>query len=418
MDTPEKIKEAEEVLQAMESKNSIKVFTLQYARATEVAEQLKSQLDLKKVGSIKADERANQVIVQTLPERMKDIENLIAGLDRKTKEVLIDVKIIKVRLSDQRDTGIEWEGLFRLGRDFGMAYLGSYPFSAVQSASAAWKSREQFLSDPMSGSVGAYPFSGTTSDYDLSTKVTPGEEMHVGVVSGRHDFDVLIKYLQTIGKTKILSNPTLAAINNHEATIHIGERRAYVTTTTTASSTTTTTAEEVTYVDTGIKLSMTPTINDEGYVLLKIRPEISSVIGTIQTSSNNEIPIIDTSTAETVVMAKDGATIVLGGLGKEEKTETTEQVPFLGRIPLLGALFRSSTKLSVRTELIIMITPTIFEGDVLVATQDKSMDRYVIKSTKKFDVFREEMPEAETRKVSAGIEDEKKLIPKGFKQYN
>jgi len=111
---------------------------LKYALAKNIEEQLKRrQLEHKKGrGTIRADERTNQVIVQTLPERMGEIANLIEGLDKKTKEILIDAKIIQIKLSNQLSQGIQWEGLFNVGKRYGMTYLGSYPFSSVDTASA------------------------------------------------------------------------------------------------------------------------------------------------------------------------------------------------------------------------------------------------------------------------------------------
>ena len=141
--------------------------------------------------------------------------------------------------------------------------------------------------------------------------------MHVGVVGSSTDFDVVIKYLQTIGKTKILSNPKIAVTNNQEAKIHVGQKEAYVTTTTTTGQTTNTVSEQVTFVDVGVIISVVPTINKDGYVILKLKTEINSVIDTLVTPTNNKIPIIDTSLAETTVMAREGSTILIGGLKKE-----------------------------------------------------------------------------------------------------
>jgi type II secretory pathway component GspD/PulD (secretin) len=419
MDTAENLMEAKKALYALEQKSSIKVFGLKYAKAKDIEEQLKAQLDIKKVGTIKADERTNQVIVQALPERMDKIAELISALDKKTKAVLIDIKIIKIKLTNQLESGIEWEGIFNVAAKYGMTYVGSYPFSAVQAATDAWRSRKQVYSD-MKGSIGSYPFSGTTSNYSGGTKVTPGERLHVGIIDRKRDFDVMIKYLQTLGKTKILSNPTLAVINNQEAKIHVGERRAYITTTTTTGSTTTTTSEAVTYVDVGIQLSITPMINEDGYVTMKVKPEISSVIGNVTTSSNNLIPVIDTSEVETTVIAKDGATIILGGLGKEEKTESSFQIPILGNIPLLGLLFRSRTQGTERTELLIMLTPIIFEGDTLVTPKGKEDQVFGVKPKKKFDVFRQEVPqnkEPQAEEVEA-TEQGEAFSSKGFKNYD
>jgi type II secretory pathway component GspD/PulD (secretin) len=398
MDTPAKIEEAQKILDSLEQKSDVKIFTLQYAKAKDVEEQLKAQLELKNAGTVKSDERTNQVIVQTFPERMKNIEELIAGLDKKTKAVLIDTKIIRIQLSDQLDKGVQWEGLFDVAKQFGMTYIGSTPYSVVGAASNPWMSRLTQLNGGWvwtgsenvgkigSGEVGSYPSSATTG-----SKVIPGEAMHIGIVDAKRDFDVMIKYLQTFGKTRILSNPSLSVVNNHEAKIHIGERRAYVTTTTTTGTTSSTVSEDVTYLDIGVKLSITPMINDDGYVTMKVKPEISSIVGEIITPSKNVIPILDTSECETTVIAKDGATIMLGGLGREEKVEDTQGVPILRKIPFIGFLFSQSTKRVMRSELIILLTPIIFEGDKLITAKDKEDEMFGAKPVKKFDVFKEEI---------------------------
>lgn len=401
MDTPEKIGEIEKALAILEEKNLVQVFQLKYAKAKDVEEQLKTQLDAKKVGSIKADERSNQVIIQTLPERMQGIENLITALDKKTKVVLIDTKIVKVKLSDELTSGIEWEGLFSLGKKAGTTYLGSYPFSVIQGATTAWQSRKDFLTSK--NQIGAYPFSGNTASVNASTKVAPGEKMHIGTINNKQDFDALIKYLQTLGRTQILSNPKLAVINNQEARIHVGEKQAYVTTTTTTGQTTTTVSEEVTFVDVGIQLSVTPTINDEGYVTMKVKPEVSSVVSTLTTPSGNKIPIIDSSMAETTVMVKDGSTIIIGGLRKEEKTSSSEGVPILSKIPILGFFFRSGTNKTERTELLVMITPHIVKGDTLTTGDEREFGTSPGKEYKEYPSFSEE---AEFRPSKEAPEEE------------
>jgi type II secretory pathway component GspD/PulD (secretin) len=255
----------------------------------------------------------------------------------------------------------------------------------LQTAASGWQSREAFLNSQ--AKIGAYPFSGNTSSVSASTKVSPGEKMHMGMVTNSQDFDILMKYLQTLGKTQILSNPKLAVINNQEARIHIGERQAYITSTITKGQTSDTVSEEVTFVDVGIQLSVTPTINDEGYVTMKVKTEVSSKIGELTTSLNNKIPIIDTSMAETTVMAKDGSTIIIGGLRKEEKTSSSEQVPILGKIPLLGFFFRSGTNKTERTELLVMLTPHIVGGDALITGNEREFGTVPGKEYKEYPSF-------------------------------
>ena len=417
MDTPENIREVMKALQSLEQKSCTEVFMLRYAKAEDVAEKLKTQLDAKKVGMVKADPRANQVIVQTLPERMDDIRQLITDLDKKTKQVLVSVKIIQIRLLDDNTRGIEWEGIFNiLSNSSAMTYLGSTPFTAVQATTAAWRSRKSVLETV--GYPGSYPFSGFTTDYVGEPKATGTEKMHLGMVGDKADFDAVVKYLETIGKVKVLTNPSLAIINNEEAKVHIGERQAYITTTTTRSASTITTAEAVTYLDVGVQMKITPNINDKGYVTMRIKPEISSVVDHITSPSGNEIPIVDTSMAETTVMVKDGATIIIGGLSKQESIDNAKQTPGLGDIPVVGNLFKSGTKKLRRLELVILLTPVIIEGDELITIKDSERKRFPPKKAKKFDVFKEEKrSEPIEKRKPVEVSKDGSLEPKGFKKY-
>ena len=367
MDAPERLQLMEQVLKDFQEKNLVKVIRLNYAKAKDVEDALKNQIDAKKIGLIKADERSNQVIVQALPGRMKQIERLVKELDQKTREVIIDVNIVQVKLKNTTDKGVEWEGLFDLGNALGMSYLGSYPFSSMVGGSDDWISRKQALEQV--GYVGSYPFSGTSSNYSAGRRSIGSSEMHLGAI-GTHDFDLIIRYLETIGKTKILSNPKVAVVNDQEAKIHVGQKDAYVTTTTTTGTSTSTISENVTFVDVGVIISVVPKINEDGFITLKIKTEISSVIDTLITPSNNRIPIIDTSLAETTILVKDGSTVIIGGLRKEQNTSIVRQVPFLGSIPVLGRLFSVSSVDSDRTELVIILTPRLISGEVFIAGAD------------------------------------------------
>ncbi len=423
LDAPERMAEIAKAVEALEQKTTIKIFDLKYANAKDVEGQLKAQLDDKKAGSIQADERTNQIIVQTLPERMVDIERLVRGLDRKTRQVLIDARIVKIDLTDSKSRGVEWEGLFSLGKKYGLSYIGSTPFSVVNPPTTAGTFTPRLgLFEAMQyfGDIGGYPFSGTTSDLSSSVRDTGSESLHLGMI-GRHDFDILFKYLDTFGETKILSCPKIAVINNHEAKIHVGERQAYVTTSTTTGQTTTTISENVTFVDVGLQLSVIPTINADGYVTMKIKPEISNVVDVIVSSSDNQIPIINTVMAETSVMVKDGATILIGGLHKEEEVETYEGVPFLGRVPFLGYLFSDRTKATRRVEICILLTPHIIEGDELTTGYERDFGAKIDKTYQEYAPITAESdlsPRAlspRSYREYPGIEEEKASYPSTIK---
>ena len=386
IDIPEKIREMRAAVDSFERSNEVRVFPLQYAKAKDVEEQLRTQLDNKKVGLIKADERANQVIVQTLAGRMEEIERLIKQLDAKTREVLIETTIIKIKLINENSRGVEWEGLFDTGRRKGLQYIGSTPFATVNPSTTAgeFSTRRETWYDQADQNVGSYPFSGTTSELSASVKETGLESLHVGMVSAQ-DFDFVFKLLESYGATRILANPKIMVTNNQESRIHVGEKQAYVTTTTTTGQVSNTVAEDVTFVDVGIQLSMTPEINEDGYVTMKVKAEISSVTSTLITPSENKIPIIDTSLAETTVMVKEGTTIVLGGLRRDEEVTTKEQTPFFSKIPFIGSMFKSGNKKVDRTELMILLTPHIITGDVLVTPQGRPAGELGVKDLKAYD---------------------------------
>ena len=366
MDTPEKTKEIERAIAALEKKTIIQVFELKYAKAKDIEEQLKDKLDVKKVGTVKADERSNRVVVQTLPERMKDVEELISSLDTKTRQVLIDAKIVKVTLLNDSAIGVEWEGLMDvvgIGTKNVMDYLGNHPLSPLNRLGQSFIDESAGRVASITGLDPTSKVFTSTSQPTAGSKTTLSEKIYFGK-TGR--WEAVLSFLNTIGHTKILSNPKLAIVNNQEAKILVGKREAYVTTTTTTGQTTSTISEDVTFIDVGIQLSVTPTINADGYVTMKIRPEISSVVGSLITPSKNVIPIVDTSSTETTVMIKDGSTIVIGGLRKDEEVYSSKQVPFFSKIPLIGNLFKSDTSDNEQTELLILITPHIIDGDMLL----------------------------------------------------
>lgn len=355
IDTQENLGRIEEAVNALEEKRTIQVFNLKYAKAKDVEERLKAHLDAKKVGLIISDERSNQLIIQTLPERMKTIAQLIQSLDNKTKEVLLVSKIIKVSVSDDLNAEIKWEGFFRQFNVFGTKgsenFIGNHPFSPLA------RSGESFLDDFANIAVTSRPTQGSKNIFT--------ENLFLGG-KGEDNYELFLKFLKTLGETKVLSSPRLTVVNNQEAKIHVGEREAYVTTTTTTGQSTTSTAEQVTFVDVGIQLAVTPTINDDGYITMKIKPEISSVTRTLTTPSKNTIPIIDTSEAETTVMVKDGTSIIIAGLRRDDRTNSDKRVPFFGDLPVIGNLFRSVAKTNKRTELLVLLTPYIVTGDALV----------------------------------------------------
>jgi len=321
IDTPAKISDMQQLIKGVDVPVVTKVFNLSYAKAEEVEKKL-SEVVTKNVGRVKVDKRSNKIYVTDTPAKIKEIYGIISAFDEKHREVLIEAKIVKVILSDQFKMGVDWERL--LTKYHNLDLKGSFT---------------------------------------VLTSTDKRGKFSIGTIAA-DDYSAIVEALNTVGNTNTLSSPRITAINNEEAKILVGSTEPYVTTTTTTpASGPTTIAESVNFIDVGVKLFVTPTINEENFITMKIKPEVSSVSGYLTTSQNNKIPIVDTTTAETTVMVKDGVTIVIGGLIKDELIDTVNKIPLLGDIPLLGFMFRNKDKLVKKTELVVFLTPHIISGD-------------------------------------------------------
>ena len=332
IDTPQVIEEMKKAIDRMESPMETYVYSLQYAKADVIAEKLKARIDANTVGSITADERSNQLMVRALPGRRQEVESVIKSLDVKTKEVLIDARVLQIVFKPNYDLGIDWDLSFSKFPD---PELKKLTFKNV------------FLNESKL----------TTSDR-LSSNFT---KIAVGNIAA-DAFQAAVRALKQVSDTKILSNPKLLVTNNEEAKIHVGDTVPYIISTTSGTGDNAITSEDVRFVDVGLKLMVMPTINDDGFVNMRLKPEISTVVAKI-TSKGGGIPQINKTEVETTVLVKDGNTIIMGGLRKDDKTHTAKGVPFLMDVPFLRAFFGVTGDTVESTEIVIFITPHIVSGE-------------------------------------------------------
>jgi len=302
-----------------------RVIPLQFADAEKVKPEIDAALT-PDVGQLRLDKRSNALIVSDVPARLPQIEQLIKAFDAKGRQVYIESTIVSVTLSDKFDTGIAWN----------------------------WVSESRNIPDIT-----------ITNSLPIASDATNALKLVVGTIAA-NDVTATLNLLQSFGETKVLSSPHIAVMNNQDARILVGRREAYVTSTTTQAQATATTAETIQFIDVGVKLYVTPTINESDYIQLKIRPEVSSVASTLTTSTGNKIPIVETTEAETQVMVKNGTTVIIGGLMKDTLTKSRQSIPILGELPVLGALFRNASDRIEKTELVILMTPRIISGEELV----------------------------------------------------
>ncbi|MFA6349336.1 MAG: secretin N-terminal domain-containing protein [Candidatus Omnitrophota bacterium] len=323
IDSEGKIREMMEFITSTDLPIQTRIFNLDYAPADKLSAKLADAVT-KGVGSIKIDERTNKIAITDYVFKLDEIAKIITAFDDKTPQVLIDAQIIEVTPSDKFVMGVNWD----------------YWIKKYFRISAAL---------PISGA--SQLFLGTSSTESVTE---PGQ------------YKAILDLLQTIGDTKILASPRIMALNNQEAKIHVGTKEAYITSTTSQAGTgTEVTAQSVNFVDTGIQLAVTPTINRDGFVTMKIKPEISSSEDKTLKSQDTEttVPIVTSSEAETTIMIKDGVTVIIGGLKKEQRTKTVNKIPVLGDIPYLKVLFRNISDEVITKDLVILLTPHIITGE-------------------------------------------------------
>ena len=326
-DTPKKLADIMQYIAQIDIPRETKVFNINYAKADELAKTIGPMLT-KDVGSIEFDARSNTLVVMDIPPKMAEIAAMIFALDKDDKEVFIEAKIVQISLGDHYQMGINWEQI-----------LPNAGHTVVDLKSSF-----------------SVPGTSITSGVGTAT---------VGTLN-RDNYQVVLQALDTFGKSRTLSNPRLSVVNNQEASILIGSNTPYTTSTGVTNSATTTTSETVSFVDTGVKLHVTPTIHEDGYITMKIKPEISDIGSYFIDNSNggNKIPIVDTSEVQTTVRVKDGVTIIIGGLMKDELSNSKNKVPVLGDLPFIGKAFNSEDRNMQKTEIVIFLTPHIINGDV------------------------------------------------------
>ncbi|QUM78278.1 pilus (MSHA type) biogenesis protein MshL [Moritella sp. 24] len=268
--------------------------------------------------------QAGLVTVHGYPKDIRKIKDFLAKSEAQLqRQVLLEVKIMEVTLNDGYEQGIDWN---------------------VNNGDVATKSSFKF-------------------DVTDITDIASGG----GVLTlAGNDFSAAINLLKTQGDVNVLSSPRVTALNNQKAVIKVGRDEYFVTGYSTTTSTETKQVEqdiEITPFFSGIALDVTPQIDSEGGVLLHVHPSIIDVTDSSKTVAGTELPLAksDVRETDTVVKAKSGEIIVIGGLMKTANKDLVSKVPFLGDIPWLGEFFTNRSQSAQKTELIILIKPVVVD---------------------------------------------------------
>jgi general secretion pathway protein D len=266
---------------------------------------------------VQADPQTNSLVIRTSPRNFESIRNIVQGLDRMRPQVLIKVLIAEVTLDDEFRFGVEWnwENKFHVNGD---------------SITQAYK-----------------------TDYNLfsqgGTATLTGDELGATLNAFAED-----------GRLKVMATPRILVLDNQSAEISIGKDVPRVTNSTINAQGNP--QNTIQYRTVGILLSVTPHINFDGLVTMQVHPEISDRAPeseSVQITEGVTSPTFNVNYADTVVAARNGQTVVIGGLIRESEEDTVQKIPFLGDIPLIGALFSNTTKAKVRRELMIFLTPYV-----------------------------------------------------------
>jgi type IV pilus assembly protein PilQ len=328
-----------------------------YAKVSDLAKLIKagSAKDsmLSPRGSLSVDERTNTLLVQDTSDKLSDIRRLVQTLDVPVKQVLIEARIVIVSDTFERDLGA------RFGVNQASSLTGS-PNSLLAVAGNGSGANSILAGGLPTASLSTLPATALNNRYQVNTPAAnTNGSIGISLLGGSYLVDLELTAAQNEGKSETLSSPRIITANQKQATIMQGVQIPYQES---ASSGATTTQ----FKDAVLKLKVTPLITPDNRVIMDLDVSDDSVGQQVTSATGGSVPSIDTRQIITQVLVNDGQTVVLGGVLDTKWSKSANKVPFFGDIPFLGALFRSTTDINNKTELLIFITPKILrEGSNL-----------------------------------------------------
>lgn len=319
---------------------AVRLIPVSYAVADEVKPQVTALLSPR--GKVNIDERTNVLIVEDIAEVLLKVERLIRTLDTQTPQVLIEARIVEARANFARQLGIQWGGNVNATSQYGTSTGLTFPNNIRISGGA----------DDQQNNVTEGVVENSNYAVNLPAVVGSGGGGALGFVFGSAGGAALINLrlsaAESTGKVKVISAPKVVTLDNKEAKILSGERVPI--TVVTANGPTTR------FIDANLELNVTPHVTQDGAVLLKITATNNQLSNRVDLLG---VPGIITREANTEMIVGDGDTAVLGGIYQRQTQENESYVPWLGKIPVLGWLFKTTNRTDARDELLIFISPRI-----------------------------------------------------------
>ena len=310
--------------------------------------------------SVVVNPQSGVVVVRALPNELREVEAFLTATQLIVqRQVILEAKIIEVKLNDKFQTGINWAAM--LTPDGHQVTLGQIGGGSVLTNDGGVSdiAGTNFTLDPSQ-----FPFGGTASS-------AFGGVFALALKLG--DFTSFIELLKTQGNVQVLSSPRVATINNQKAVIKVGTDEFFVTdvTNTTVTGTATTVSPSVTLTPffSGIALDVTPQISEDGMVTLHVHPSVSEVTDQEKTvtigSITQQLPLALSTVRESdsIVRARSGQVVVIGGLMQDLVTKRNAATPGFGDVPLLGNLFKHQNNESEKSELVILLKPIVVNDE-------------------------------------------------------
>lgn len=272
------------------------------------------------------------VIVRDYEAILRQIDQLVSEIDIKPQQVAIEAMILSVKLDDQYEFGVD----FQLFRDRNNVRL-------------------------VSGS----PLSNL-AQFNLN-----GEGLRFGFLDA--STSVFINALETVGETNVVAAPRLLCLNKQRAEILIGAQKGYVSTTVTENAST----QSIEFLEVGTQLRIRPYIFSDGSIRLEVHPELST--GDVRVVEGFTLPDKEVTQVTTNIMCRDGSTVIIGGLIREDLSNNTTQIPLLGSLPYVGAAFRNKTESTDRSEVIVLITPRLVSDSSLAHEGAQAQKEFAVR---------------------------------------
>jgi type IV pilus assembly protein PilQ len=333
-----------------------------YAKATDLAALIRSQSGgglLSKRGSVAVDERTNTLLLQDSSDRLEDIRRLVGTLDIPIRQVQIEARIVIVNDEFTRELGarVGYTGVRANGNDGVFATSGTVAATDSVAGSAL---------DNLAGGTGPFPVDiptgsgGAPQRYNVNLPVaSPAGSLAFMLLGSDYLVDLEISAAQAEGRGEVISTPRVITANQREASIQQGVEIPYQESASSGAAT-------IQFKEAVLSLKVTPQITPDNRIILDLNVKKDSVGQIIVGGAGQQVPSIDTREITTQVLVNDGQTVVLGGILETERRESEKKVPYLGDVPVLGHLFKSTSRTNNKDELLIFVTPKILREGVSV----------------------------------------------------